>query len=56
VVAISELGIATGRMLRENAAAIVGAAMLSVLIFPLLALLLRGRQRVLVRSAIDRAA
>jgi Kef-type K+ transport system membrane component KefB len=43
VVAISELGVSTGRMRRDNAAALVGAAMLSVLIFPLVALALRAR-------------
>ena len=35
--------ISTGRMRRDNAAALVGAAMLSVLIFPLVALALRAR-------------
>jgi hypothetical protein len=43
VVAITEIGVATGRMRTENAAALVGAAMLSVLLFPLSALLLRRR-------------
>jgi hypothetical protein len=43
VVAITELGVSIGRMRRENAAALVGAAMLSVLIFPLAALALRVR-------------
>ena len=43
VVAISELGLATGLMRPENAAALVGAAVLSVLIYPLLALALRRR-------------
>jgi Kef-type K+ transport system membrane component KefB len=45
VVAISELGLATGRMRSDNAAALVGAAMLSVLIFPLLALAARRHRR-----------
>ena len=39
---ITELGKATGRMLPENAAALVGAGILSVLLFPLIALSLRG--------------
>jgi hypothetical protein len=43
VVAITEVGIESGRMEPENAAALVSAGLLSVLIFPLLALALRGR-------------
>jgi Kef-type K+ transport system membrane component KefB len=43
IVVISELGKATGRMLPENAAALVGAGILSVLVFPLAALSLRRR-------------
>jgi Kef-type K+ transport system membrane component KefB len=39
VVAITEIGLETGRMKPENAAALVGAAVLSVLIFPFLAFL-----------------
>lgn len=42
VVVIAGIGKATGRMLPENAAALVGAGILSVLIFPLVALTLRG--------------
>jgi hypothetical protein len=38
VVAISEIGVSTGRMLPENAAALVGAGLLSVLLFPLIGL------------------
>lgn len=45
VVVITEVGKATGRMLPENAAALVGAGILSVLIFPLVALSLRMRSR-----------
>lgn len=41
VVVITDLGKATGRMQPENAAALVGAGMLSVLLFPLIALSLR---------------
>ena len=37
VVAITEIGLDTGRMKPQNAAALVGAAMLSVLIFPFFA-------------------
>ncbi len=43
VVAITEIGVKTGRMRTDNAAALVGAAMLSVLIFPLIALALRKK-------------
>lgn len=43
IVVIASIGKATGRLLPENAAALVGAGILSVLIFPLLALMLRGR-------------
>jgi Kef-type K+ transport system membrane component KefB len=43
VVAITTVGLETDRMKPENAAALVGAAMASVLIFPLAALSLRRR-------------
>lgn len=43
IVVITELGKATGRMLPENAAALVGAGILSVLLFPLIALTVRQR-------------
>jgi Kef-type K+ transport system membrane component KefB len=43
VVAITDIGVATGRMRSENAAALVGAGMVSVLLFPLIALALRKR-------------
>ncbi len=43
VVAITEIGIETGRLRPKNAAALVSAGLLSVLIFPLLALVLRGQ-------------
>jgi Kef-type K+ transport system membrane component KefB len=46
VVVITELGKATGRMMPENAAALIGAGILSVLLFPLVALSLRGTPRV----------
>jgi Kef-type K+ transport system membrane component KefB len=44
VVAITEIGLETGRMKPDNAAALVGAAMLSVLIFPFVAFALRRRR------------
>lgn len=43
VVAIVQIGLDTGRMRPENAAALVGAAMLSVLVFPCTALARRRR-------------
>jgi Kef-type K+ transport system membrane component KefB len=43
IVAITDIGVATRRMRSENAAALVGAGMVSVLLFPLLALALRMR-------------
>ena len=43
VVAVTEVGLATGRMRADSAVALVGAAVLSVLIFPLVALVLRRR-------------
>ena len=43
VVAITFLGVRTGHMARENASALVGAAVLSVAIFPALALWLRAQ-------------
>lgn len=41
LVAITDIGVATGRMRSENAAALVGAGIVSVLLFPLLGLALR---------------
>jgi hypothetical protein len=43
LVALAEIGMESGNMLAENAAALVGAGALSVLVFPLLAL--KGIQR-----------
>jgi Kef-type K+ transport system membrane component KefB len=43
VVVITGIGLDTGRMKPENAAALVGAAMLSVLIYPLIGFALRRR-------------
>ena len=37
LVALSEIGVASGVMLPENAAALVGAGVLSIAIFPLIA-------------------
>ena len=43
LVALSEIGLQNGSMLPENAAALVGAGVLSVAIFPLLAVRLQPR-------------
>lgn len=43
LVVITEIGLATGRMRPENATALVGAGMLSVLIFPLAGFAVLGR-------------
>ncbi|MET8468802.1 cation:proton antiporter [Streptomyces sp. NPDC006422] len=45
VVAITTIGLDEGPLGRSEAAAMVGAAMVSVLVFPLLGLKLRGRER-----------
>ncbi len=45
VVALADIGLQDGTMLRSNAAAIVGAAVLSVLIFPMVAAVLHRRSR-----------
>lgn len=46
LVALSQIGISTGKMLPENAAALVGAGVLSVMIFPGVALALDRRSSV----------
>jgi Kef-type K+ transport system membrane component KefB len=43
IVALTSIGLASGTMLPENAAALVGAGVLSVLFFPLVAVLLERR-------------
>jgi Kef-type K+ transport system membrane component KefB len=43
LVALSEIGLATGTMLPENAAALVGAGVLSVLVFPAAAVAIHRR-------------
>jgi hypothetical protein len=43
VVAMTYLGVRTGDMLPENASALVGAAVISVTVFPTLAILLRSK-------------
>ena len=43
LVALSEIGLETGEMLPENAAALVGAGVLSVLVFPGIAIAIDRR-------------
>ena len=43
LVALAEIGLRNGTMLRENAAALVGAGALSVLVFPMVAVLIQRR-------------
>jgi hypothetical protein len=45
LVALTEIGLRNGTMLRENAAALVGAGALSVLVFPMLAAGIERRRR-----------
>jgi Kef-type K+ transport system membrane component KefB len=46
MIAIAEIGVQTGRMLPDNAAALIGAGMLSILLFPITALISRRYIRV----------
>jgi Kef-type K+ transport system membrane component KefB len=46
LVALAEIGLRNGTMLRENAAALVGAGVLSVLVFPMVAVAIERRRRV----------
>jgi Kef-type K+ transport system membrane component KefB len=45
LVALAEIGLRNGTMLRENAAALVGAGALSVLVFPMAAVVIERRRR-----------
>jgi Kef-type K+ transport system membrane component KefB len=44
LVALTEIGLRNGTMLRENAAAVVGAGALSVLVFPMVAVMIERRR------------
>jgi hypothetical protein len=44
IVVITTIGLETKRMLPENAAALVGAGMLSVLLFPLIGMAVNGKR------------
>jgi len=54
IVVITELGVQTGRMRPENAAALVGAGMLSVLLYPLLGFALLRRAGVVSGEPAER--
>ncbi|HQR52184.1 MAG TPA: cation:proton antiporter [Burkholderiales bacterium] len=56
VVVIADLGRATGKISPENAAALVGAAILTVLVFPLIALSLRSKRAPAAAAEIDSEA
>jgi hypothetical protein len=45
LVALAEIGLRNGTMLRENAAALVGAGVLSVLVFPMAVVAIERRRR-----------
>ena len=51
VVALTYLGVRTGHMLPENASALVGAAVISVAVFPTLAISLRSHAKTQVEGA-----
>jgi Kef-type K+ transport system membrane component KefB len=51
LVALAEIGLRNGTMLRENAAALVGAGALSVLVFPMAAAAIERRRRAAARPA-----
>jgi Kef-type K+ transport system membrane component KefB len=55
LIAIAEIGVQTGRMLPDNAAALVGAGMLSILLFPITALISRRRMKVGAATSPTRA-
>jgi Kef-type K+ transport system membrane component KefB len=52
LVALAEIGLRNGTMLRENAAALVGAGALSVLVFPMAAVAIERRRRAAARPAV----
>jgi hypothetical protein len=56
LVALAEIGQRNGTMLRENAAALVGAGTLSVLVFPMAAVAIERRRRAAGRPAVAPSA
>jgi Kef-type K+ transport system membrane component KefB len=55
LVALAEIGLRNGTMLRENAAALVGAGALSVLVYPMAAVAIERRRRAAARPAVGPA-
>ena len=53
LVALAEIGLRNGTMLRENAAALVGAGVLSVLVFPMAAVAIERRRRARERPEVS---
>ncbi|HEX2373388.1 MAG TPA: cation:proton antiporter [Actinomycetota bacterium] len=53
LVALAEIGLRNGTMLPENAAALVGAGALSVLVFPMAAVAIERRRRATARPAAE---
>ena len=53
LVALAEIGLRNGTMLPENAAALVGAGALSVLVFPMAAVAIERRRRAAARPAAE---
>jgi Kef-type K+ transport system membrane component KefB len=53
LVALAEIGLRNGTMLRENAAALVGAGALSVLVFPMVAVVIERRRRARERPEVS---
>jgi len=51
LVALAEIGLRNGTMLPENAAALVGAGVLSVIVYPAIAVAIGARSRVAERAA-----
>ena len=51
LVALAEIGLRNGTMLPENAAALVGAGVLSVIVYPAIAVVIGARSRVAKRAA-----
>jgi hypothetical protein len=51
LVALAEIGLRNGTMLPENAASLVGAGVLSVIVYPAIAVVIGARSRVAERAA-----
>ena len=53
IVAVTAIGVAEKILSTANAALLVGGGMLSVLLFPLLAMTIRGERKVLLREPLE---